>query len=140
MAHEREHRGEGEQAVPTALRYFLPSPLMDLANMVDALARRDGKVTVVSLRDESGVGRRIAVEVIDFFDRVKLTRRTGDTHLVVCNPRDIFPAVDRGEHAEQGRAPDPGGPLGLQIRWEASDVSGGFDSHALPPPKLERHS
>ena len=26
-----------------------------------------------------------------------------------------------------------GGPRGLQIRWDVSDASGGFDSHPLPP-------
>ena len=32
-----------------------------------------------------------------------------------------------------GRARLPGGAPGLQNRWDAPSVSGGFDSHALPP-------
>jgi selenocysteine-specific elongation factor len=117
-------------------RYYLPAPLFELACIVQSLARRDGHATVPSLRDASGIGRRIAVEVMDFFDRVKFTRRIADTHVVVCDPRDIFAAGDSNAPAP-GRESDPGGPLGLQIRWEASDVSGGFDSHALPPHSTE---
>ena len=35
-----------------------------------------------SLRDRIGTGRKLAIQILEFFDRVGYTRRVGDAHLL----------------------------------------------------------
>jgi selenocysteine-specific elongation factor len=77
-------------------RFFLPAPLMRL----QALAKEiGGPITAAAFRDKSGLGRNVAIEVLEYFDRIKFTRRVGDAHVVLS-----------------GRETHPGGAPGLQIR------------------------
>ena len=39
-------------------------------------------LTVAAFRDASGLGRKRAVQVLEFFDRIGLCRRVGDTHIL----------------------------------------------------------
>ncbi len=86
-------------------RFFLPAALARF----EAVAReagRDpaagGKVTAAGFRDRSGIGRNAAIEVLEYFDRIKLTRRVGDAHVLLVQ--------------DDGRESHPGGAPGLQIR------------------------
>jgi selenocysteine-specific elongation factor len=40
-------------------------------------------VTAAKLRDRAGLGRGLAIEVLEYFDRIKFTRRIGDQHQVL---------------------------------------------------------
>ena len=75
-------------------RFFLPASLRQL----EAIAEGMEQVTAAAFRDRSGLGRNLAIEVLEFFDRIKFTRRVGDAHVVL------------------GRDTHPGGAHGLQIR------------------------
>jgi selenocysteine-specific elongation factor len=75
-------------------RFFLPASLRKL----EAIAEGMEQVTAAAFRDRSGLGRNLAIEVLEFFDRIKFTRRVGDAHVV------------------RGRDTHPGGAHGLQIR------------------------
>ena len=51
---------------------------------------REKRFSAADFRDRSGIGRNLSIEILEFFDRVKLTRRIGDARLLQCAPRDIF--------------------------------------------------
>ena len=53
-----------------------------VADYAAALAER-APFTVRDFRDASGIGRNIAIEVLEYLDGKGFTRRTGDTRTVV---------------------------------------------------------
>ena len=83
-------------------RFFRPSPLQDLERMAADVALAGAPLTAAAFRDRAGIGRNLAIEVLEYFDRIKFTRRVGDARVLM------------GE--SHGREPHPGGAHGLQIR------------------------
>jgi selenocysteine-specific elongation factor len=59
-------------------RYFLPAAVKRLESMI--LDSRT--ITAAQFRDRAGIGRGLAIEVLEFFDRTHLTRRVGDAHVI----------------------------------------------------------
>jgi selenocysteine-specific elongation factor len=61
-------------------RFFRPDALLHLAEMVEGLAKEheQGLVTVKAFRDRSEIGRNLSIEVLEYFDRIKLTQRVGE--------------------------------------------------------------
>jgi len=66
-------------------RFFLPRTVARLAGIAEALAKAgdQGRVTAAAFRDRSGLGRNLSIEVLEFFDRVRFTRRIGDARIVL---------------------------------------------------------
>ena len=97
----------------TANRFFVPEAIRRLAAITEDLASRDRdrRVTAAALRDATNIGRTVAIDVLEYFDRVRLTRRVGDTHEVVARLSDILKSS-----VADGRETHPGGAPGLQIR------------------------
>jgi selenocysteine-specific elongation factor len=83
-------------------RFFLPAAIARLREMAGEEARANGAITAAAFRDRTGIGRGLAIEVLEYLDRIRFTRRAGDSHLVV--------------RAAHGRDSHPGGAPGLQIR------------------------
>jgi len=83
-------------------RFFRPAPLQDLGQMAQDVARTGATLTAAAFRDRTGIGRNLAIEVLEYFDRIRFTRRVGDARVLM------------GE--SHGREPHPGGAHGLQIR------------------------
>jgi selenocysteine-specific elongation factor len=83
-------------------RFFLPAALRRLEEIARAAASSGGTVSAAAFRDSSGIGRNATIEVLEYFDRVRLTRRVGDTHVLV--------------RQANGEESHPGGAPGLQIR------------------------
>jgi selenocysteine-specific elongation factor len=74
----------------TPTRWYLPSAVTQLAELAEELGgQTERRVTAALFRDRSGLGRNLTIEVLEFFDRVKYTRRIGDAHLLLCKPADI---------------------------------------------------
>jgi selenocysteine-specific elongation factor len=73
-------------------RYFLPAAVIALAEIMRTLAAQSprGAVTASEFRDKSGIGRNLTIEVLEFFDKVKFTRRLGDGRIVNCDPGQLF--------------------------------------------------
>ncbi|MCG6875129.1 MAG: SelB C-terminal domain-containing protein, partial [Betaproteobacteria bacterium] len=73
-------------------RFFLPHTVNRLAGIVEALARTSaqGRVTAAAFRDQSGLGRNLSIEVLEFFDRVRFTRRVGDARIVLRSAEEAF--------------------------------------------------
>jgi selenocysteine-specific elongation factor len=67
-------------------RFFLPNAVGELKRIAAALAHDEGKILAAAYRDRSGIGRNVAIEVLEYFDRIKFTRRAGDAHVIVGGP------------------------------------------------------
>ncbi|WP_110644063.1 selenocysteine-specific translation elongation factor [Salinicola sp. CPA57] len=64
--------------------FFLTSHVAELAGMIrelDAIA--PAGATAADFRDRIGGGRKLAVAILEFFDRIGFTRRIGDGHRVI---------------------------------------------------------
>ena len=73
-------------------RFFLPMTIIQLAGLAQAVAEQsmDKRVTPVAFRERSALGRNLAVEVLEFFDRAGYTRRIGESRLVLKRPDEVF--------------------------------------------------
>jgi selenocysteine-specific elongation factor len=50
--------------------------------VVAAIAREHGAASAARYRDAVGVGRKRAIQILEFFDRVGFTRRVQDSHVL----------------------------------------------------------
>lgn len=72
-------RGELHQVVKDL--YYPPSTIVRLAAIARSIgAAQDSEVTAAVFRDATQLGRKRAIQVLEYFDRVGLLRRTGDVH------------------------------------------------------------
>ena len=73
-------------------RFFPPAILRRLGEIAEEVADQDdeGLVTARAFRDRSDIGRNLTIEVLEFFDRVKFTRRVGDTREILRPAGDAF--------------------------------------------------
>jgi selenocysteine-specific elongation factor len=62
--------------------HFHRDPFAQLVERVVAVCRRDGSVTIASIRDELGTSRRYAQALLEHLDAVKVTVRQGDRHVM----------------------------------------------------------
>jgi len=60
--------------------YFSATAVSALAAAVGDIAARAGTVRAADLRDAIGGGRKVAIHILEFFDRVGYTRRVRDAH------------------------------------------------------------
>ena len=80
--------------------FYHPAALAELALLVRQLAQQaegeaglpegSGAVGAASFRDASGLGRKRAIQVLEYFDRVGYTRRVGNGHLLRPNAQWSF--------------------------------------------------
>ncbi len=63
--------------------YYTPDAVHALARVVAELQQSDGVARAAAFRDRIGAGRKIAIQILEFFDRVGYTRRIGDEHRVI---------------------------------------------------------
>ena len=72
-------------------RFFRPEALTRLRKIAETIAAdsKDHAVTAPAFRDCTKIGRTVAIEVLEYFDRIKFSRRVGDAHQI------IRPAGDR---------------------------------------------
>lgn len=66
----------------SAKRFYLPERLRAIAKQVAALAEQE-PLSVRRFRDQTGIGRNIAIELLEFFDGQGFTKRAGDARMVV---------------------------------------------------------
>ena len=73
-------------------RFFRPRSLRQLGELATSLSTRSPghRILAAEFRDSSGIGRNVAIEVLEYFDRVRLTRRVGDAHELVGTLDRVF--------------------------------------------------
>jgi selenocysteine-specific elongation factor len=76
----------------TTNRFVRPQTLRQLGRIAEevAAAGKSRQVTAAAFRDRSAIGRNMTIEVLEYFDRVKFTRRIGDAHELLCAAAAIF--------------------------------------------------
>jgi selenocysteine-specific elongation factor len=62
--------------------YYHADAIARLAQQVRTIESREGEVRAASFRDATGLGRKRAIQVLEFFDRVGLLRRVKEAHVV----------------------------------------------------------
>ncbi len=73
-------------------RFLLPEAVRALGEIAEsmALSSADGLITAAAFRGESGIGRNLAIEILEYFDKAGLTRRIGDARRVLKSAADVF--------------------------------------------------
>jgi selenocysteine-specific elongation factor len=89
--------GQGEEAVRQLLKrlagmgevyrvahdhYFTRAAVADLAAIALNLTETQGDARAAAFRDAIGTGRKLAIQILEFFDRIGYSRRIGDGHRV----------------------------------------------------------
>ncbi|MGF7453552.1 selenocysteine-specific translation elongation factor [Pasteurella bettyae] len=69
-------------------RFFLTENIYGYARLIKQLADNNGAITVNQLRDELQFGRKLAVQLMEYFDRCGYLRRKGNVHIL--RDKDVF--------------------------------------------------
>ena len=70
-----------------ATRYALTTTVLDFAKTSESLAS-EHNFSVADFKDELGIGRKLAVEILEFFDSINYTQRQGNER-TIANPKAI---------------------------------------------------
>jgi selenocysteine-specific elongation factor len=79
--------------------------IAELAEIVGAATREHGGVNAARFRDTLGLGRKRAIQILEFFDRVGYTRRVRDAH--VLRPDSAWRSTSGTAAAPPGAAAAP---------------------------------
>jgi len=83
----KQGTGNGRLHRINATRYALTETLLELAKGSEALAAASA-FTVAEFKDHFGIGRKLAVEILEFFDSINFTQRQGNER-TIANPKAI---------------------------------------------------
>jgi selenocysteine-specific elongation factor len=77
-------------------RYALVPVLGDFAQAALDLTEDESELTVVGYRDHMGCGRNVAVDVLEYFDGIRFTRRVGEGRIILNRslPAKLFIAKE----------------------------------------------
>ena len=97
-------------------RFFTREAIAELARIVSELAAENSEVTASEFRDHIGTGRKLAIRILEYFDKTGFSRRVGDAHrvrdptlLVGHVKKNADAGGDRCEAPIYGRDSHPGG-------------------------------
>lgn len=78
-------------------RFFTLRQAAKLASIAERLAASDGEdgtaLTAAAFREESGIGRNLTIEVLEYFDRTGLTRRKSGHRQILRRSSELFGEV-----------------------------------------------
>ncbi len=79
--------------------FFLRETVAEMARVAAALAKNDPgeKLTAAAFRDRLDNGRKVAIQILEYFDRVGVTLRTGDTRGVREDRLALFGPTEANE-------------------------------------------
>ncbi len=132
-------RGEIDEI---AADHFFLRPVV--AEMVRAAQQTQGRpgnwFTAAAFRDALEadgqiVGRKVAIQILEFLDRQGVTIRRGDQRRVNPLRSDLFESAQ--DETGRGRESLPVERPDFKSGWGRETVPGGFDSHSLPPAPRE---
>jgi selenocysteine-specific elongation factor len=109
--------------------FFLRSTVSEMTTIVaDLSAAKDGSFSAAQFRDRVDNGRKVAIQILDFFDRHGVTLRKGDERKINPHRLDLFAAACQSDN-ERGGESSPVGRPDFKSVWGSEPVSGGFDPH-----------
>jgi selenocysteine-specific elongation factor len=115
-------------------RFFLRATVREMTAIIAEIAAQadGGALAAAQFRDRIANGRKVAIQILDFFDRHGVTLRKGDLRRVNRHRLDLFgPFMFSGD--ADGRESSLVGRSDFKSEWGSEPVSGGFDSRSLPP-------
>ena len=73
-------------------RFLLPDAVLELGEIAEALGRESNEqgFGAAAFRDRSGVGRNLAIEILEYFDHAGLTWRSGNERKVLKPAAEVF--------------------------------------------------
>jgi selenocysteine-specific elongation factor len=118
--------------------FFLRTTVAEMVQIGVRLAQAadSGEFTAAQFRDQVNNGRKVAIQILEFFDRHGVTIRRGDLRRMNKHRLDLFGLpVDAPASTTpiEGRESSPVGRPDFKSGWGREPVPGGFDSHSLPP-------
>lgn len=73
---------KGEVTAILKDRYYRRDQIQKFADMIRELDRTQGETSAADFRDRLGTGRKLAIQILEYFDREGFTRRAGNKHLL----------------------------------------------------------
>ncbi|OCP16032.1 selenocysteine-specific translation elongation factor [Ensifer sp. LC54] len=113
--------------------FFIRSSTAEMVEIIRDIAARAerGEFAAGLFRDRVNSGRKVAIGILEFFDRQGVTLRRGDIRRVNPHRLDLYGGAT--PEVKQGRDSSPVGRPDFKSGWGSEAVLGGFDSHSLPP-------
>lgn len=72
----------GEAVLVAHDHFFLRTAVRDLAQIAQDIQSLEQHLVAAAFRDRIGGGRKVAIQILEFFDRIGFTRRIKDNHLI----------------------------------------------------------
>ncbi len=126
--------------------FFLRGTVAEMVDIIVELATESGQFTAAQFRDRVDNGRKVAIQILEFFDRHGVTLRRGDLRRINRHRLDLFrragsdspqqstvSAYANPGHVTSGREPSLVGRPDFKSGKGREPVLGGFDSLSLPP-------
>jgi selenocysteine-specific elongation factor len=118
--------------------FFLRSTVAEMVEiMIDTSSKAaDGQFSAAQFRDRLDNGRKVAIQILEFFDRHGVTLRRGDVRRINKHRLDLFRHASDAANVENsvpGRESPPVGRPDFKSGRGRESVLGGFDSLSLPP-------
>ena len=102
-----------------------------------ATSKPKGEFIAADLRDRLENGRKVSIDILEFFDRHGVTIRRGDLRRLNVHRLDLF-GHSPIDATAKGRESSPVGRPDFKSGWGRETVPGGFDSHSPPPDSRTR--
>jgi selenocysteine-specific elongation factor len=118
--------------------FFLRATVAEMVGIIVDLTGTEppGQFTAAQFRDRVDNGRKVAIQILEFFDRHGVTLRRGDLRRINKYRLNLFRSSAADEphdiHASGGEASPVGRP-DFKSGKGREPVLGGFDSLSLPP-------
>ena len=119
--------------------FFLRQTVREMVSIAaDVAAKAEGGwFNAADFRDRLANGRKVAIQILEFFDRHGVTLRKGDLRRLNSHRLDLFGSlVHSSVHADGGES-SLVGRSDFKSEWGSEPALGGFDSHS-PPPNLAK--
>lgn len=119
--------------------FFLRATVQEMLAIAVDISRKSeaGFFTAADLRDRLSNGRKVAIQILEFFDRHGVTLRKGDMRTLNKHRLDLFGALVHSSIQTSGGESSPVGRSDFKSEWGSEPALGGFDSHS-PPPVISR--
>ena len=103
--HRKSRSGEVLRVTPD--RFYLRAAVATLAATAHELARTTpgGHFTAAQFRDAIGTGRGLAIQILEFFDKIGITQRLGDNRRI---GKDFVPILGPARPAQAKRGKSMG--------------------------------
>ena len=128
----------GQTNEVAADHFFLHDTVAEMVEIAADIAAQNanGQFGAAQFRDRLDNGRKVAIQILEFFDRHGVTQRLGDLRRMNAARLGLFRrpgAAEPQTSALSGRESSPVGRPDFKSGRGRQTVFGGFDSHSLPP-------